>query len=227
MAKQQKVKGSKLVVIEGPLNGTIVPLGNVQITIGRAPDSTLIIDDDYASSRHARIYPSEGSWVVEDLGSTNGTWIDRTRITSPVNGIVIKRAIEKGQTVAASLQSPELFVIAQNLSDMQVEAAIDESDVGRLRNGQKASFTVDAFPDEVFNGIVTQVRKAPIITNNVVTYDTRLDASNIIDIITGYDVIVDGADNFPSRYLLNDASVKLGIPVVHDLPAVGMHMREL
>jgi pSer/pThr/pTyr-binding forkhead associated (FHA) protein len=83
VAKQQKVKGSKLVVIEGPLNGTIIPLGNVQITIGRAPDSTLIIDDDYASSRHARIYPSEGSWVVEDLGSTNGTWIDRTRITSP------------------------------------------------------------------------------------------------------------------------------------------------
>jgi len=83
VAKQQKVKGSKLVVIEGPLQGTIVPLGNVQITIGRAPDSTLIIDDDYASSRHARVYPSEGSWVVEDLGSTNGTWIDRTRITAP------------------------------------------------------------------------------------------------------------------------------------------------
>ncbi len=83
VAKQQKVKGSKLVVIEGPLVGTIVPLADVQITIGRAPDSTLIIDDDYASSRHARIYPSEGSWVVEDLGSTNGTWIDRSRITSP------------------------------------------------------------------------------------------------------------------------------------------------
>lgn len=83
VARQQKVKGSKLVVIEGPLNGTIIPLGTVQITIGRAPDSTLVIDDDYASSRHARIYPSEGSWVVEDLGSTNGTWIDRTRITAP------------------------------------------------------------------------------------------------------------------------------------------------
>jgi pSer/pThr/pTyr-binding forkhead associated (FHA) protein len=83
VAKQQKVKGSKLVVIEGPLQGTVIPLGDVQITIGRADDSTLVIDDDYASSRHARIYPSEGSWVVEDLGSTNGTWIDRTRITSP------------------------------------------------------------------------------------------------------------------------------------------------
>jgi pSer/pThr/pTyr-binding forkhead associated (FHA) protein len=83
VAKKAKVKGSKLVVIEGPLNGTVVPLGTVQITIGRAPDSTLVIDDDYASSRHARIYPSEGSWVVEDLGSTNGTWIDRSRITAP------------------------------------------------------------------------------------------------------------------------------------------------
>jgi pSer/pThr/pTyr-binding forkhead associated (FHA) protein len=83
VAKTQKVKGSKIVVIEGPLNGTIIPLATSQITIGRAPDSTLVIDDDYASSRHARIYPSEGSWVVEDLGSTNGTWIDRTRITAP------------------------------------------------------------------------------------------------------------------------------------------------
>ncbi len=83
VAKQAKVKGTKIVVIEGPLQGTVVPLDTVQVTIGRAPDSTLVIDDDYASSRHARIYPSEGSWVVEDLGSTNGTWIDRTRITSP------------------------------------------------------------------------------------------------------------------------------------------------
>jgi len=83
VARQQKVKGSKLVVVEGPLLGTIIPLGNVQITVGRAADSTLVIDDDYASSRHARIYPAEGSWVVEDLGSTNGTWIDRTRITAP------------------------------------------------------------------------------------------------------------------------------------------------
>lgn len=81
--RASRVKGSKLVVVEGPLLGTVIPLGEVQITIGRAPDSTLIIDDDYASSRHARVYPAEGAWIVEDLGSTNGTWIDRTRITSP------------------------------------------------------------------------------------------------------------------------------------------------
>jgi HlyD family secretion protein len=94
----------------------------------------------------------------------------RTRITSPVNGIVIKRAIERGQTVAASLQAPELFIIAKNLRDMQVEAAIDESDVGRLRTGQKASFTVDAFPGQTFEGQIRQVRKAASNVANVVTY---------------------------------------------------------
>jgi pSer/pThr/pTyr-binding forkhead associated (FHA) protein len=72
-----------LVVVEGPLVNTVIPLGTSQITIGRAPDSTLVIDDDYASSRHARLYAGDGGWIVEDLGSTNGTWIDRTRITSP------------------------------------------------------------------------------------------------------------------------------------------------
>ncbi len=96
--------------------------------------------------------------------------LSRTKITSPVNGIVIKRAIEKGQTVAASLQAPELFVIAQNLSDMQVDASIDESDVGRIRSGQKASFTVDAYPGQTFEGEVKQVRKAAQNVANVVTY---------------------------------------------------------
>ncbi len=83
VARSAKVRGTKLVVTEGPLTGTVIPLNTVQVTIGRAPDSTIVIDDDYASSRHARVYPSEGAWVVEDLGSTNGTWIDRTRITTP------------------------------------------------------------------------------------------------------------------------------------------------
>ena len=94
----------------------------------------------------------------------------RTRITSPVNGIVIKRAIENGQTVAASLQAPELFVIAKNLRDMQVDAAIDESDVGRLKVGQRATFSVDAFPGQSFEGEIRQVRKAATNVANVVTY---------------------------------------------------------
>ena len=104
--------------------------------------------------------------------------LTRTKITSPVNGIVIKRAVEKGQTVAASLQAPELFVIAQNLQDMQVDASIDESDVGRIRTGQKASFTVDAFPGQTFEGEVRQVRKAAQNVANVVTYVAVVGFSN-------------------------------------------------
>ena len=102
----------------------------------------------------------------------------RTRITSPVNGIVIKRAVEKGQTVAASLQAPELFVIAQNLQDMQVDASIDESDVGRIRTGQRATFTVDAFPGQTFEGEIRQVRKAAQNVANVVTYVAVVRFSN-------------------------------------------------
>ena len=82
-ASKQGKTGPSLVVTEGPLAQTVIPLGTAQITLGRAPDSTHVIDDDYASSRHARLYPSDDGWIVEDLGSTNGTWIDRTRITSP------------------------------------------------------------------------------------------------------------------------------------------------
>lgn len=77
------VSPRKLAVVEGELAGTVIPLGNSPITVGRAADSTLVLKDDYASSRHARFFPSDGQWIVEDLGSTNGTWIDRTRITGP------------------------------------------------------------------------------------------------------------------------------------------------
>ena len=83
-ASRHSKTGPSLTVIEGPLANTVIPLGTAQVTIGRAPDSTLVIDDDYASSRHARVYPGDDGWIVEDLGSTNGTWIDRTRITSPI-----------------------------------------------------------------------------------------------------------------------------------------------
>ncbi len=105
--------------------------------------------------------------------------LGRTQIKSPVNGIVIKRAIEKGQTVAASLQAPELFIIAQNLREMQVEASIDEADVGRIRTGQKASFTVDAFPGRTFEGQISQVRKAALNVSNVVTYVAVVTFANV------------------------------------------------
>jgi HlyD family secretion protein len=104
--------------------------------------------------------------------------LGRTEIRSPVDGVVVKRSVDRGQTVAASLQAPELFVIAQNLTDMQVETSIDEADVGRIRLGQKASFTVDAFPGRSFAGAVKQVRKAAKVESNVVTYTVVISANN-------------------------------------------------
>lgn len=104
--------------------------------------------------------------------------LERTVIRAPVDGIVVKRSVEPGQTVAASLQAPEMFVIAQTLSDMQVETAIDEADIGRLRVGQKATFTVDAFPGRSFNGEIKQVRKAATVVSNVVSYTVVISAAN-------------------------------------------------
>jgi HlyD family secretion protein len=104
--------------------------------------------------------------------------LGRTEIRAPVDGIVIKRSVEPGQTVAASLQAPEMFVIAKSLADMQVETSVDEADVGRLQPGQEANFTVDAFPGKRFKGEVTQVRKAAQVVSNVVTYTAVVSAAN-------------------------------------------------
>ena len=102
----------------------------------------------------------------------------RTEIRAPVNGIVIKRSVDKGQTVAASLQAPELFIIAENLSDMRVDTSIDESEIGKIKLGQKATFTVDAFPGKQFEGKVQQIRKAALTVSNVVTYMVEVTAAN-------------------------------------------------
>ncbi|MBI3523943.1 MAG: efflux RND transporter periplasmic adaptor subunit [Betaproteobacteria bacterium] len=104
--------------------------------------------------------------------------LERTAIRSPVDGIVVKRSVDTGQTVAASLQAPELFIIAKSLNDMQVETSIDEADVGRIHLGQKAGFTVDAFPGRAFEGAVVQVRKAAQVVSNVVTYTVIISAAN-------------------------------------------------
>jgi HlyD family secretion protein len=104
--------------------------------------------------------------------------LENTFIRSPVDGTVIERNVDVGQTVAASLQAPKLFVIAQDLRKMQVETNVDEADIGRIRVGQRATFTVDAFPGKEFGGEVRQIRKAPQTVQNVVTYTVVVSAEN-------------------------------------------------
>ncbi|HKO67405.1 MAG TPA: efflux RND transporter periplasmic adaptor subunit [Burkholderiaceae bacterium] len=104
--------------------------------------------------------------------------LSRTEIRAPVDGVVIKRSVDVGQTVAASLQAPELFVIAKDLRDMQVDTSIDEADVGRIKVGLRATFTVDAFPGRQFAGEVRSVRKAAQNVQNVVTYIAIISANN-------------------------------------------------
>lgn len=101
-----------------------------------------------------------------------------TRIVSPVDGIVVSRNVDIGQTVAASFQTPTLFTIARDLTKMQIDASVDEADIGRIKVGQQADFTVDAYPDTAFKGTVSQVRNAPITVQNVVTYDVVIKVDN-------------------------------------------------
>jgi HlyD family secretion protein len=126
--------------------------------------------------------------------------LDRTTIRAPVDGTVVKKSVEPGQTVAASLQAPELFVIAQDLRRMQVDVSIDEAEVGRVREGQPATFTVDSFPGRTFRGTVGQVRKAALVVQNVVTYTAVIATSNPnLELFPGMTanvrIVVDTRDN--------------------------------
>jgi HlyD family secretion protein len=100
------------------------------------------------------------------------------RIISPVDGTVISRSVDVGQTVAASFQTPTLFSIAQDLTKMQIDTSVDEADIGKVKSGQDVSFTVDAYPDTIFTGKVAVVRNAPTTVSNVVTYDVVIQVAN-------------------------------------------------
>src|SRR2546425_3170435 len=104
--------------------------------------------------------------------------LDHTTILAPVDGVVVSRQVDVGQTVAASLQAPVLFTIAQDLTQMQVETSVDEADIGRIKLEDRATFTVDAFPGETFTGTVTQIRKAAQVVQNVVTYTVVVAVAN-------------------------------------------------
>lgn len=100
------------------------------------------------------------------------------KITAPVDGVVISRKVDLGQTVNAAMNTPVLFTVAQDITKMNISAAVSEADIGQVRVGQLVDFTVDAFPDEVFHGAITQVRKSPTTTQNVVTYETIISVEN-------------------------------------------------
>ncbi len=104
--------------------------------------------------------------------------LDYTSIISPVDGVVVSRAVDVGQTVAASFQTPTLFLIAKDLTKMQIDTNVSESDVGAVKTGQRATFTVEAYPGRVYGGTVTQLRQAPITVQNVVTYDVVVSVDN-------------------------------------------------
>jgi HlyD family secretion protein len=110
-----------------------------------------------------------------DRAKTN---LDYSIITSPIDGVVISRDVDVGQTVAASLSAPTLFTIANDLTRMQVNTSIDEADIGKIQEGQDALFTVDAYPDQSFKGTVKQIRLSPEIVQNVVSYDVIIEVSN-------------------------------------------------
>src|SRR5258708_8653686 len=123
-------------------------------------------------SAQAQVAQAEDNLVQANLD------LEHTRITAAVDGTVIARNMDVGQTVAASFQAPTIFSIAQDLTKMQVDTNVDEADVGQVKLGQQATFTVDAYPTRTFNGTVAQIRQAPINVQNVVTYDVVVAVSN-------------------------------------------------
>ena len=141
-------------------------------------DKELVSDSEYDSS----YYQYETAKNAYNQAQASFTKVKRNlsyaTITSPIDGVVISRAVEEGQTVAAGFETPTLFTIAKDLTDMQVIADVDEADIGQVKDGQNVTFTVDAYPDDVFKGTVQQVRLEATTTSNVVTYEVVITAPN-------------------------------------------------
>ena len=138
----------------------------------------LVSTDDYENARLS-FEKARQNIVVQQQNVTKAqTNVGYATITSPIDGIVLSREVEEGQTVASAMTTPTLFYIAQDLTDMRVIADVDEADIGGVKEGQRVSFTVDAFPDDTFNGTVTQVRLEATTESNVVTYEVVIAAPN-------------------------------------------------
>ena len=147
-----------------------------QLDVSRANNDAAqaAVSSAQAALAQANAQVAQKSAAVQ-VAQTN---VNNTIIRSPIDGVVINRAVDVGQTVAASLQAPNLFSIAQDLGKMQVDVSTDESDVGQIKVGQEVSFKVDAFPKDVFHGRVVQIRMNPTTVQNVVTYDTVVNFDN-------------------------------------------------
>ena len=144
------------------------------------PETELEAAQVEVRSAQAQLRSSQAS-MTQAEASLNQAQVNlqHTVITAPIDGIVISRSVDVGQTVAASMQAPILFLLAADLTEMKVNANIDESDVGRIRPGQVVTFRVDAYPDEEFEGRVSQIRLEPIVVENVVTYATQIEVPNL------------------------------------------------
>ena len=138
----------------------------------------LVSADEYESARLNYQKAKEAVATAKETVQKAQTNLGYATITSPIDGVVLSKSVEEGQTVAASFSTPELFKIAKNLTDMQVVADVDEADIGDVKEGERVSFTVDAYPNDTFEGTVTQVRQEATTTNNVVTYEVVISAPN-------------------------------------------------
>ena len=141
-------------------------------------DKGLVSTNDYQSAELSYRKAREQVNTARESVKKAQTNLGYATITSPIDGVVLSKSVEEGQTVAASFNTPELFTIAQDLTNMRVIADIDEADIGGVVEGQRVSFTVDAFPDDQFEGAVTQVRQQATTSSNVVTYEVVISAPN-------------------------------------------------
>ena len=141
-------------------------------------DKGLVSADDFENAKLAYLQAQESVTTAKESVQKAQTNLSYATITSPIDGVVLSKAVEEGQTVAASFNTPELFTIAQDLTNMQVVADVDEADIADVKEGARVTFTVDAYHDDTFEGKVTQVRQSATTTNNVVTYEVVISAPN-------------------------------------------------
>jgi len=141
-------------------------------------DKKLIAQSDYDLAEYNYNKAVATLHNVKSMNDKDKINLSYAKIFSPIDGIILSRAVDEGQTVAASFSTPTLFTIANDLTQMRVEAKVDEADIGKIANGQRVEFTVDAFPLKKFSGVVTEIRLKPVTSANVVTYTVIINAPN-------------------------------------------------